>query len=177
MRWQVEKAGGLLGVTSRGLLILLILLLIIVLMFIIIIVLAAMWPRNYNEKPPYVCNTPSCLRAAAQVRLFFFFFFLIGWLISLFTSRKSKSKKRCHVVVIIASLICKSSEKFFDGFRPRWVPSRSLSPEPKAAEALTRIAAPCAKNPTGRFIWCLHLAELILFLVTYLWSARRGFPL
>lgn len=67
MERQVEKAGGLLGVTSRGLLILLILLLIIVLMFIIIIVLAAMWPRTYSEKAPHVCDTPSCLRAAAQV--------------------------------------------------------------------------------------------------------------
>jgi len=39
-------------------------------MFIIIIVLAAMWPRSYNENPPHVCDTPSCLRAAAQVRAF-----------------------------------------------------------------------------------------------------------
>ena len=64
---QVQKAGGLLGVTSRGLLILAVLLLIILLMFIIIIVLAALWPRTKAQEAPRVCDTPACLRAAAQV--------------------------------------------------------------------------------------------------------------
>jgi hypothetical protein len=64
---QVQKAGGLLGVTSRGLLILDVLLLIILLMFIIIIVLAALWPRTKAQEAPRVCDTPACLRAAAQV--------------------------------------------------------------------------------------------------------------
>ena len=67
--FQVQKAGGLLGVTSRGLLILTILLLIILLLFIIIVVLAALWPRTKAQEAPRVCDTPACLRAAAQVSL------------------------------------------------------------------------------------------------------------
>lgn len=64
---QVEKAGGLLGVTPRGLCILMILLIIIVVMFIVLIVLAALWPRRYGSDAPIICTTPACLRAAAQV--------------------------------------------------------------------------------------------------------------
>ena len=64
---KVEKAGGLLGVTSRGLCILIILIIIIILLFIIIIILAALWPRKPYREPPIICDTPPCLRAAAQV--------------------------------------------------------------------------------------------------------------
>lgn len=64
----MQKAGGLLGVTSRGLLILIGLLLVIVLLFVIIVVLGAMWPRSRAQEAPRVCDTPACLRAAAQVR-------------------------------------------------------------------------------------------------------------
>lgn len=53
--------------TSRGLLILIALLLIILLLFVVIVVLAAMWPRSRAQEAPKVCDTPACLRAAAQV--------------------------------------------------------------------------------------------------------------
>lgn len=67
LRVKVQKAGGLLGVTSRGLLILIALLLIILLLFVVIVVLAAMWPRSRAQEAPRVCDTPACLRSAAQV--------------------------------------------------------------------------------------------------------------
>lgn len=79
---QVQKAGGLLGVTSRGLLILALLLVFIVILLVIIVVLAALWPRNRAQEAPKVCDTPACLRAAAQVpsqNIFHWFFF---WLYS-----------------------------------------------------------------------------------------------
>ena len=65
---QVQKAGGLLGVTSRGLLILALLLVFILILLVIIVVLAALWPRTKAQEAPKVCDTPACLRAAAQVR-------------------------------------------------------------------------------------------------------------
>lgn len=72
---QVQKAGGLLGVTSRGLLILGLLLVFILILLVIIVVLAALWPRTKAQEAPKVCDTPACLRAAAQVFFFLFFFF------------------------------------------------------------------------------------------------------
>ncbi|XP_046444687.1 endothelin-converting enzyme 2-like isoform X1 [Daphnia pulex] len=67
MERQVQKAGGLLGVTSRGLLILGLLLVFILILLVIIVVLAALWPRTKAQEAPKVCDTPACLRAAAQV--------------------------------------------------------------------------------------------------------------
>ncbi|EFX68569.1 hypothetical protein DAPPUDRAFT_259939 [Daphnia pulex] len=64
--YVVQKAGGLLGVTSRGLLILGLLLVFILILLVIIVVLAALWPRTKAQEAPKVCDTPACLRAAAQ---------------------------------------------------------------------------------------------------------------
>lgn len=69
---QVQKAGGLLGVTSRGLLILALLLIFILILLVVIVVLAALWPRAKAQEAPKVCDTPACLRAAAQVNPFLF---------------------------------------------------------------------------------------------------------
>ena len=69
--------------TSRGLLILALLLVFILILLVIIVVLAALWPRNRAQEAPKVCDTPACLRAAAQVlcllSLFLFFFDCIGF--------------------------------------------------------------------------------------------------
>ena len=61
--------------TSRGLLILGLLLVFILILLVIIVVLAALWPRTKAQEAPKVCDTPACLRAAAQVFFFLFFFF------------------------------------------------------------------------------------------------------
>lgn len=53
--------------TSRGLLILALLLVFILILLVIIVVLAALWPRTKAQEAPKVCDTPACLRAAAQV--------------------------------------------------------------------------------------------------------------
>ncbi len=81
--YQVQKAGGLLGVTSRGLLILGLLLVFILILLVIIVVLAALWPRTAAQEAPKVCDTPACLRAAAQVFSFFIFYFFFFFVILL----------------------------------------------------------------------------------------------
>lgn len=94
--WQVQKAGGLLGVTSRGLLILALLLVFILILLVVIVVLAALWPRTKAQEAPKVCDTPSCLRAAAQVLSFFFWLLLISFRCCLDSSRVSSSRS-CRV--------------------------------------------------------------------------------
>lgn len=58
------------GLSKKGLYVAAIVLLILFILFLIVIVLAAVWPRipHYYEYP--VCDTPACLRAAAQVSIY-----------------------------------------------------------------------------------------------------------
>jgi hypothetical protein len=78
-------------VTSRGLLILGLLLVFILILLVIIVVLAALWPRTKAQEAPKVCDTPACLRAAAQV--FFFLFFFRASYFPLLHTCQSKRKK------------------------------------------------------------------------------------
>ena len=87
--------------TSRGLLILGLLLVFILILLVIIVVLAALWPRTRAQEAPKVCDTPACLRAAAQVFFpFFFFFFFFLIFVSIFFHFACQSEREVPVVSI-----------------------------------------------------------------------------